>query len=1030
MAATTTTTPPAASTSTHKSPHSRLPLSRLPNPPHMSVSSLSQSLSQSLSHSPRCSDPSLEDSLAARFADLRQGERALEDALRVALLLAPATAALNSHPPPPPPPPSLLLALDCEMVLVSTSAVDSSHAAANATNSIAGNNHPSTAPALARISICDFWGSVLLDTFVVPELPIVDYKTQFSGVTPELLAAAPSHASVVAKVREICSDAHYLVGQSIDNDLAVLGMIDWPIERVRDTALFFRRFHPLGKTPGLKDLARWCLDLQIQTGEHDSTVDARAAMLLYRQQRFLWETTCPVHPPFHQQPNHNSHRHSSHLQQPLPPPIPCHPSLPSGFKEAMQNFELQRVSISGSTFAPQIPQFTPFVQYQQIQQQHMYPQAATIFPIAMQSPMNLHYQANTRMFGNSVFTIPHGSVFSPAPLTVALSNSKVQDQSPQIVPAIKEAVPTTATSTDAASGQVIPMVRETAPSAPNTNRPGLTELDIITAFYPSVLYKPLSAMARRKLLRLAGPPSWLVPPESAAATSAAGTASSSASPPPWQVDEVDVLEGLKRYRREKLQKALDAAAAADDDDVDEDGNTANTNSKTSGNDSPAPRVKHDTSLPGKRKLAKRKREEERAAAAAAAAGTGTATGASDPAESGADLAPRESMTQPRIKRIKVDARGLLAATKEFLAVASSSSSSSSSSAAAAATVPELEASAADPDEQPAAGDRKKVGPPKKDKKKKRHSQDDQQPRADTDEHDESAAGETAHAAAIAADAVPSGVPDKTKSRKSKSNAKSDERASRPEPLPDTLPDAAAARNKNRSSRDKANRHPRALPAAAAAAAGHDLGLEDDGGAEKATHGRSADPAKKPEKQKKKKTKDRDASPPAAETAGVPADAPSKKTRAQHPADPVAAAEAAPPSKKDKKKKTKHTREHDADVAVAAQALAEVSDTEDSGMPKDTLKKKEKKEKKGKEKKHRKAVASSSSSTAGSDRQLQEAADDAPKKRKKKDPSATAAGDRPEPQLPASRDGDGKERKSKRSRTDDGAKDRSAKKRKS
>jgi hypothetical protein len=42
------------------------------------------------------------------------------------------------------------------------------------------------------------------------------------------------------------------------------------MERIRDTALFFKRFHPWGKTPGLRDLALWNLELEIQQGSHDS----------------------------------------------------------------------------------------------------------------------------------------------------------------------------------------------------------------------------------------------------------------------------------------------------------------------------------------------------------------------------------------------------------------------------------------------------------------------------------------------------------------------------------------------------------------------------------------------------------------------------------------------------------------------------------------------------------------------------------------------------------------------------------------
>ena len=42
--------------------------------------------------------------------------------------------------------------------------------------------------ALARVSIVNYYGEVLLDRFVKSTKEITDYRTQFSGITPELLA--------------------------------------------------------------------------------------------------------------------------------------------------------------------------------------------------------------------------------------------------------------------------------------------------------------------------------------------------------------------------------------------------------------------------------------------------------------------------------------------------------------------------------------------------------------------------------------------------------------------------------------------------------------------------------------------------------------------------------------------------------------------------------------------------------------------------------------------------------------------------
>ena len=43
---------------------------------------------------------------------------------------------------------------------------------------------------LARLTAVDAHGCVLLDMLVVPDAPVVNYNTQFSGITKELLRGA------------------------------------------------------------------------------------------------------------------------------------------------------------------------------------------------------------------------------------------------------------------------------------------------------------------------------------------------------------------------------------------------------------------------------------------------------------------------------------------------------------------------------------------------------------------------------------------------------------------------------------------------------------------------------------------------------------------------------------------------------------------------------------------------------------------------------------------------------------------------
>lgn len=159
------------------------------------------------------------------------------------------------------------LAIDCEMV---------------------GVGPDGTTSALARISIVNFHGQVIMDKYVRPAERIVDYRTEFSGIRPHHMREAVKLREVQEEVCELIN-GKILVGHSLINDFKVL-MINHPRRLVRDTAKY-RPFRSLskGKTPGLKRLAQEVLGLTIQQGEHDSVDDARVAMLLYRAHKDVWE---------------------------------------------------------------------------------------------------------------------------------------------------------------------------------------------------------------------------------------------------------------------------------------------------------------------------------------------------------------------------------------------------------------------------------------------------------------------------------------------------------------------------------------------------------------------------------------------------------------------------------------------------------------------------------------------------------------------------------------------------------------------
>ncbi|BGP12412.1 hypothetical protein JCM10213_001983 [Rhodosporidiobolus nylandii] len=165
------------------------------------------------------------------------------------------------------------LAIDCEMVGVGPEGVEST---------------------LARVSIVNYHGCVILDRFVRPREKVTDYRTWVSGVREEDLRNAPSFTEVQKEVAALIKD-RILVGHALSNDTTVL-LLSHPRHMTRDTSKY-APLQGLAKTkrPGLKTLAKLVLGIDIQAGEHSSVIDARATMAIYRSQKSAWEDSFLKH---------------------------------------------------------------------------------------------------------------------------------------------------------------------------------------------------------------------------------------------------------------------------------------------------------------------------------------------------------------------------------------------------------------------------------------------------------------------------------------------------------------------------------------------------------------------------------------------------------------------------------------------------------------------------------------------------------------------------------------------------------------
>jgi len=153
---------------------------------------------------------------------------------------------------------------------------------------------------LARVSIVNFHGTQVYDSFVKPKEFVTDWRTHVSGVSSKNMATARSFEEVQKQVADILSE-RVLVGHAIRNDLEAV-MLGHPKRDIRDTSRFsgFRKLSA-GKTPSLKKLAKEVLGVEIQSGEHSSIEDARTTMLLFRRHKQAFDiehaTKFPTFPP-------------------------------------------------------------------------------------------------------------------------------------------------------------------------------------------------------------------------------------------------------------------------------------------------------------------------------------------------------------------------------------------------------------------------------------------------------------------------------------------------------------------------------------------------------------------------------------------------------------------------------------------------------------------------------------------------------------------------------------------------------------
>ncbi|AWU74874.1 uncharacterized protein C5L36_0B01390 [Pichia kudriavzevii] len=135
---------------------------------------------------------------------------------------------------------------------------------------------------LTRVSLCDFDNNVIVDKLIKPDEPIIDYLTQYSGITEEMLEGVETTVEdIQEELLSIISSNDTLIGHSLESDLSVL-KIKHPF--IVDTSVCYD--HPRGppSKASLKMLMSTHLDTAIQKSfsGHDSVEDCISCMELVK----------------------------------------------------------------------------------------------------------------------------------------------------------------------------------------------------------------------------------------------------------------------------------------------------------------------------------------------------------------------------------------------------------------------------------------------------------------------------------------------------------------------------------------------------------------------------------------------------------------------------------------------------------------------------------------------------------------------------------------------------------------------------
>ncbi|KAG7450228.1 uncharacterized protein BT62DRAFT_927543 [Guyanagaster necrorhizus] len=144
-------------------------------------------------------------------------------------------------------------------------------------------------PMVARVSLTDYRGRILLDTLVRPTHQVENYRTDETGFSPSTFMGAPTLQEVQTRVSSIIRDK-IIVGHCLWDFLSVLGLTH-PAIATRDLALFL----PLRQKLKSRTIVQLALLVNFFMGRNiglqyeDSLETARAVIDLFRSCEDVFE---------------------------------------------------------------------------------------------------------------------------------------------------------------------------------------------------------------------------------------------------------------------------------------------------------------------------------------------------------------------------------------------------------------------------------------------------------------------------------------------------------------------------------------------------------------------------------------------------------------------------------------------------------------------------------------------------------------------------------------------------------------------